>query len=163
MSVEEIGEATAKDPTLQEVMKRISSGNWNNLNSNNGTDQDILKAFGNVSSELTSVDGKIVLRGNRIVIPTVMQNRVVELAHEGHQGLVKTRTLLRSKVWFPRMDSIVDSLVKKCFPCQLVTPTFSHEPLKMTPLPNGPWEQVSIDFCEVSGHYLLVLVVIDDF
>ena len=31
----------------------------------------------------------------------------------------------------------------------------------MTPLPNGPWEQVSIDFCEVSGHYLLV--VIDDF
>ena len=90
LSVEEICEATAKDPTLQEVMKRISSGNWNNLNSNNGTDQDILKAFGNVSSELTSVDGKIVLRGNRIVIPTVMQNRVVELTHEGHQGLVKT-------------------------------------------------------------------------
>ena len=23
----------------------------------------------------------------------------------------------------------------------------------MTPLPNGPWEQVSIDFCEVAGHY----------
>ena len=31
----------------------------------------------------------------------------------------------------------------------------------MIPLPNGPWEQVSIDFCDVSGHY--VLVVIDDY
>ena len=31
----------------------------------------------------------------------------------------------------------------------------------MTHLPNGPWEQVSIDFCEVAGHY--VLVVIDDY
>ena len=31
----------------------------------------------------------------------------------------------------------------------------------MTPLPDGPWQQVSIDFCEVAGHY--VLVVIDDY
>ena len=31
----------------------------------------------------------------------------------------------------------------------------------MTPLPDGPWQQVSIAFCEVAGHY--VLVVIDDY
>ena len=31
----------------------------------------------------------------------------------------------------------------------------------MTPLRNGPWEQVSIDYCEVAGHY--VLIVIDDY
>ena len=31
----------------------------------------------------------------------------------------------------------------------------------MTQLPSGPWEEVSIDFCEVAGHY--VLVVIDDY
>ena len=33
--------------------------------------------------------------------------------------------------------------------------------LQMTPLPNSPWEQVSIDFCEVAGHY--ALVVIDEY
>lgn len=86
---------------------------------------------------------------------------MVELAHEGHQGLVKTRCLLRSKVRFPRMDSLVDSVVKRCVPCQVATPKPSSEPLQMTPLPNGPWEQVSIDFCEVAGHY--ALVVIDDY
>lgn len=37
----------------------------------------------------------------------------------------------------------------------------SREPLKMTPLPSDPWQQVSIDFCEVAEHY--VLVVIDDY
>ncbi|XP_020896027.1 uncharacterized protein K02A2.6 [Exaiptasia diaphana] len=31
----------------------------------------------------------------------------------------------------------------------------------MTPLPRGPWEKVSIDFAEVAGQY--VLVVIDDY
>ena len=58
-------------------------------------------------------------------------------------------------------DSLVDSVVKRCVPCQVATPKPSHEPLQMNPLPNGPWEQVSIDFCEVAGHY--VLVAIDDY
>jgi len=59
------------------------------------------------------------------------------------------------------MDSLVDTIVKRCGPCQVATPKPSREPLQMTPLPNGPWEQVSIDFCEGAGQY--VLVVIDDY
>ena len=86
---------------------------------------------------------------------------LVELAHEGYRRLVKTRNLLRSKVWFPKMDPAVDEVVKKCFPCQITTPKSSREPLKMTPLPEGPWQHVSVDFCEVAGHY--VLVVNDDY
>ena len=103
----------------------------------------------------------LFFRGNRIVIPDALQKRVIELAHEGHQGLVKTRSLLRSKVWFPKMDAAVDQVVKKSFPCQIATPNPSQEPLKLTPLPDGPWQQASIDFCEVAEHY--VLVVIDDY
>jgi len=158
---EEIIEATRKDVTLQEVMRLISTGQWDDLKPVEGVDSRTLKTFANVRDELTSVDGNLILRGSRIVIPDALQKQVVELAHEGHQGLVKTRTLLRSKVWFPRMDSLVDSIVKRCVPCQVATPKPSREPLQMTPLPSGPWEQVSIDFCEVAGHY--VLVVVDDY
>ena len=158
---EDITEATRKDATLQEVMRLISTGQWDNLKPVEGIDPNTLKIFANIRSELTSVDGNLVLRGNRIVVPDALQKRVVELAHEGHQGLVKTRSLLRSKVWFPRMESLVDTIVKCCVRCQVATPKPSREPLQMTPLPNGPWEQVSIDFCEVAGHYFLV--VIDDY
>ena len=161
LSREEIIEATRKDATLQEVMRLISTGQWDNLKAVEGVDPSTLKIFANVRSELTSVDGNLVLRGSRIVIPDALQKPVVELAHEGHQGLVKTRTLLRSKVWFPRMDNLVDSLVKRCVTCQIATTKISREPLRMTPLPQGPWEQVNIDFCEVAGQY--VLVVIDDY
>ena len=61
-----------------------------------GVDPRILRIFANVRDELTSADGKCVLRGYRIVIPDALQKRVVELAHDGHQGLVKTRSLVRS-------------------------------------------------------------------
>ena len=163
LSREEITEATRKDATLQEVMHLISTGQWDNLKPVEEIDPNTLKIFANIRtcSELTSVDGTLVLRGNRIVVPDALQKRVVELAHEGHQGLVKTRSLLRSKVWFPRMESLVDTIVKCFVPCQVATPKPSREPLQMTPLPNGPWEQTSIDFCEVAGHY--ILVVIDDY
>ena len=123
-----------------------------------GVYPNTLKIFANIRSELTPVDGDLVLRGSRIVVPDALQKQVVELAHEGHQGLVKTRSLLRSKVWFPRIDSLVDSVVKRCVPCQVATPKPSREPLQMTPLSNGSWEQISIDFCEVAGHYVLVVI-----
>ena len=108
LSKDDIIKATAQDATLPEVMRLISNGQWNNLKPVNGVEPSTLKIFANVRNELTSVDGNIVLRGNRIVIPDALQKRVIEQAHEGHQGLVKTRSLLRSKVWFPKMDTAVD-------------------------------------------------------
>ena len=138
LSKDDIIKATAQDATLQEVMRLISNGQWNNLKPVNGVDPRTLKIFANVGNELISVDGNIFLRGNRIVIPDALQKRVIELAHEGHQGLVKTCSLLWSKVWFPKMDAAVDQVVKKCFPCQMATPKPSREPLEMAPLPDGP-------------------------
>ena len=55
------------------------------------------------------------------------------------------------------MDNAVDSIVKKCCPCQIATPKPSRETLKMTQLPCSPWHQVSVDFCEVAGLYVLVV------
>lgn len=63
---------------------------------------DILKQYRLVRSELTvSHTDDIILRGTIIVIPTVLQGEVLQLAHKGYQGIVKTNTLLRTKVWLP--------------------------------------------------------------
>ena len=41
-----------------------------------------------------------MLKNSRIVIPRCFEIIVVKLAHIGHQGLVKTKSLLGSKVFF---------------------------------------------------------------
>ena len=50
----------------------------------------------------------IILRQRRIIIPQVLQSRAIQLAHEGHQGLTKTKSLVREKIWFPGIDKLVE-------------------------------------------------------
>lgn len=43
-----------------------------------------------------------------------LQQRVMQLAHEGHQGIAKTKSLLREKVWFPNIDRRVEAMITNC-------------------------------------------------
>ena len=93
----------------------------------------------------------MVLRGNRIVVPCKLRVRAVELAHVGHQGIVKTKRLIREKVWFPGIDRMVKEKVDNCLACQAVTPS---------KLPTGPWKMLAMDFLGPfpSGDYLLIVI-----
>ena len=88
-----------------------------------------------------ATDDDIILRGLRIVNPSCLRAHVVNLAHEGHQGLVKTKALLHEKVWFPKIYELTEHLVKSCIPCQSVVQHHPREPLQMSKLPNAPWQE----------------------
>ena len=58
---------------------------------------------------------------------------------------------------------MTEAAIKRCVPCQAAIPQTTYEPLKMTPLPEAPWCELSTDFYGPlpSGEYLLV--IIDDY
>lgn len=100
----------------------------------------------------------IILKGNKIVLPPSLHQQAIDLAHSGHQGIVKTSSLLREKVWFNGMNKRVEEAVRNCQQCQVSTPTITREPLKMSPLPAAPWVELSADFGQVAnGQYILVI------
>ena len=153
LSVREVRYQTQNDDVLNKVIENLCTGSWDNLD-------EKLKPFEMIKNELTCVNGNLVLRGNRLVIPDSLQQHVIGLAHEGHQGMVKTKMLLRDKVWFPKMDMMCENMIKTCHQCQVVTHVAAREPLKMTRIPEDPWINISVDFAEVSGQY--VLIIVDD-
>ena len=108
-----------------------------------------------------SISNGVILRGTRIVVPEKLKSQMVMLAHSGHQGIVKTKRFLRDSVWFPGIDKKVEELVKGCVPCKATNqdPKPASESLQMSPLPQGPSQELSMDF--PNGDYLLV--VTDDF
>ena len=115
----------------------------------------------NVRDELTVTDDNILLRGKNVVIPASLINQVVALAHEGHQAIVKTKERLRLKSWFPQMNDIAESAVRRCFACQCTQNSKPHlEPMQITDMPGGAWRNLSMDFLGPlpSGEELMVLV-----
>ena len=125
---------------------------WNEIDNlppeHQGANRTELKLFEKVKDELTVNDeSNVVLKNSQIVIPNPLRNRAVTLAHEGHQGLTKTKQLLREKVWFPKIDTWVKREIKKCIPCQANSPEKHPYPLQMSQLPPAPWHTVHTDFC----------------
>lgn len=94
------------------------------------------------------------------MIPEALQQRFLELAHEGHLGEAMMKRRLRSRCWFPRIDVSVEKFVKDCRECLLVSAPVPPEPLSRRKLPNKAWIDVAIDFLGPfpSGEFLLVIV-----
>ncbi len=147
MTREEVKLETKLDTLLQKVITAISLNNW--------TDPS-LERYRRLQDELMVCD-EVILRGNRIVLPQSLHNRAIQLAHLGHQGIVKTKQLLREKVWFPDIDKMVETTIKICLPCQASTQGTSPPPgpLQPTPLPKKAWTNVAVDFV---GPFLIVVI-----
>ncbi len=129
ITLDEIRKQTQEDDQLQAVIKCVRSGNWQPLLCNDSDG----KLFWNIRSELSVMDDNLVLRSSRIVVPKSLRSQSVKLAHIGHQGIVKTKSLIREKVWFPNIDSMVENEVQSCIACQAGK---KRAPLKMTGLPS---------------------------
>ena len=150
MTAEEIDAESAVDEELQEIRNCINTENWDNPN---------CVRFKPVRHELCIL-GNMVLRGNRIVIPQKLRNRVIELGHEGHPGIVQTKQRLRTKVWWPSIDKESEKYCKTCHGCQVVSSPTNPEPIQVTELPQGPWQDIAIDYMGPlpSGHYVFAVV-----
>lgn len=72
--------------TMYAVRKDLRGGIWEEL-----------PKFTYVRQKLANV-GKLVLSGSRTCIPENVQQQVINLAHEGHRGIVKCKQRLRESV-----------------------------------------------------------------
>ena len=161
MSVEEVQSETEKDQTLQKVIEMVRTNNWHSAIPDDTLSKAEIESFRNVKDSLCyNAPKNVLLKDNVLVIPQSLRARVIQLAHEGHQGINKTKALIRSKVWFPGINKAVEAAINTCIPCQVNSTRFETTPLSMTPLPPGPWLHLSIDFCGPlpTGESLLVII-----
>ena len=111
VTMEEIKKAYASDDAMRRIIELLQEGKT-------PTQRDkILTIYCKVWAELSFVED-LVLRHDRIVIPPSFREKIVKIAHEGHLGIVKTKMLLRSKVWIPEMDKLVEKEIQGCLACQ---------------------------------------------
>ena len=153
ITAKEVEKASFVDSEISQIREAVQCSRFDSLS------KDIPGVYRAIRDELCVV-GQLVLRGNRIVVPKDLRDKMLELGHEGHLGIVGTKKNLRAKVWWPGIDSDVEKFVKHCHGCQLTGACLPRDPVRVTELPNGPWEDLSCDLLGPlpNGEYLFVVI-----
>ncbi|UYV70144.1 K02A2.6-like, partial [Cordylochernes scorpioides] len=145
-----IEEETNKDPVLNKLKEYLLE------------DPQLAKKDETMKPFLSKLEIFSILQGcifvdSRAVIPRTCQDQMLKLLHQGHIGINRMKSLARSSVWWPKMDSQIEEFVKECSPCM------HHQtapPAENTPWPrtNQPWQRVHVDHFYFRGDcYLLVV------
>ena len=134
-----IAEETKKDILLSRVYKFTLLGWPDKLR------DESFRPYFSRKSEL-SVDKGCVLWGTRVIIPTSLRTRVIDLLHEEHIGIVRMKSQARAYVWWPHIDSDLERTVKSCFTCQSTRNAPPQAPLHPWTWPESPWSRLHLDF-----------------
>ncbi|UYV66679.1 K02A2.6-like, partial [Cordylochernes scorpioides] len=153
LSLKEIKVCTEQDPVFQKLKEMVQKGVWPYpLN-------EEFKCFYKFKDELSIFDN-LILKGSRILLPSKLIKRVLRIAHETHQGMTRTKQLLREKYFWINMDFDIENLIRNCPICVRNQPLINDQPLQIVPLPSKPWMKLGIDIVGPIGHHY-VLTVID--
>ena len=105
------------DKFLQNLCQRIKNNDWKPLEKVNFDNEtfNLLKRYRKFKDILTiNLDNDIILKDNLIILPEILHKTSVTLAHIGHQGIQKTKALMRSKVFFLGIDNTTENEITNC-------------------------------------------------
>eukprot|EP00731_Ephydatia_muelleri_P020855 Em0013g582a len=151
----QLREATGRDQVLSKVLRCCNQG-WTTKGEE--LKEKNMTPYWHRQTELSTEQG-CLLWGTRMVIPTKLRKQVLEELHEGHLGVVKMKSLARSTVWWPGLDTEIENITRACRGCQEAKQDPKLTPLHPWELPEGPWKRIHIDFAgPVEGKMLLVAI-----
>ena len=144
ISISDLRDATSRDNVLMQLISCIGQSECDNTKE--------LKPFKQIFPELWTCNG-ILMRNDKIIIPSSLYARAIESAYEGHQ-YTKTLQLLRQTCWFPGMNKLVGDYVSSCLACNAASHHNPPVPLEPNFLPDRPWQKLHADFKgPIAGSY----------
>ena len=148
----EINCETRRERILSRVLDYVQRG-WKTNNND-----PLLKGYFMPRNEI-SINHGCLTWGIRVIISMKLRERVLNLLHISHPGIVKMKALARSYVWWPGIDTDIECMVKSCSPCQMQQTAPAKAQLHPSEWPTSSWERIHVDFVgPFLGRMFLVLV-----
>ncbi len=150
--LESLQEETKGDSTLAELTDLIITGWPDSM-------QDLaehLQPYWCFRDELTMLDG-LVMKGNRVAIPTSMRPGTLSRLNDAHQGLTSTLQRARRIVYWPKLQQDITEMIERCDECQRhgkKKPRPSERQITTT----RPMETLGMDLVTFQGQHALVTV-----
>lgn len=90
----------------------------------------------------------LLLKDERIVIPTSIRLEMLDRIHKGHQGVTKCQERAKRALWWPGLSRQIEDLVKQCHKCT-ERRTNMKEPMIPSVVPDRPWQVIGTGICYV--------------
>ena len=144
---------TSKDETLTTLRKYVMNG-W--PKDKNDINPATMPYF-NIRDKI-SVANRLVLKGDRIIVPLSMRKEIKQKIHSGHQGIKKCKARARQALYWPGMSAEITDIVSACSTCQEHRNYHQCKELLQHEVPTEPWIKVGADlFTLKRKNYLLIV------
>ena len=126
----QLGIATRHDPCLSKVVQYSQSG-WP------ASVDESPRPYWRRRHELT-IEANCLLWEMRVVVPASCQSHILQDLLQEHGGMTRMKSVARSYVWWPNLDSEIEALVKACTACQSVKVVPTVAPFHLWVWPSKP-------------------------
>ena len=150
--LDQIKQETTKDPTLKQLKETIVAG-WPDKR------RDLpkqLQPYWAFRDEL-SVEDSLVLKGERVIIPSCLTPSILSKLHEGHQGVEKSKLRAKDCVYWVNINKDLEDTVAQCHICQQHKKSQMRETLLPHEIPTHPWQVLGTDLFQFDGDNYLVI------
>ena len=141
-----------KDETLS-TLKYYTENGWP---SKNKTDRRVAP-YRSIRDEISSHEG-ILLKGNRIIVPTSMRKEIKVILHTGHMGIEKCINSAKISVYWPNILNELENVICNCSTCLTYRNALQREPLIEHDVPDSPWIKVGIDLFSLFHKEYVIIV-----
>ena len=104
------------------------------------------------TQEPYSLNEGFLLHGSRLCVVQDLREKVMYESHSppyvGHRGILATTQAIETYFFWPGMRQDIQDYVTKCIVCHKVKYDRGKSPglLQLLPIPDGPWQSISMDF-----------------
>lgn len=152
-AIDKLQQESMTDVTLQKLKSVILSGWPKHIRDTSSS----VRPYFTFRDEL-SIHDDIILKGDKVVVPTSLQANYVEQVHRGHIGYETSLRRAKDILFWPTMSQDIQKYVQSCSICNSCKPHQQKEPLKSHKVPQQPWSIVATDLFEWNKVNYLVTV-----
>ncbi|CAL4075716.1 unnamed protein product [Meganyctiphanes norvegica] len=109
VTAKDVATATRDDRVYGKLLNAVRAGQANLQDAD-------LKPFASMLADF-HIEQDVLFYGARIIIPTMLQTRLLEELHQTHMGAAKMKETSRKYFWWPKITVQIDDIVKKCLGC----------------------------------------------
>ncbi|KAJ8891923.1 hypothetical protein PR048_004482 [Dryococelus australis] len=104
------------------------------------------------------IESGILFHGQQVIVPASLQSTVLNELHRTHVGIKKMKQIARRYVYWKKIDSNIEHLVRSCSECVAINNSPVKAPSHPWEEPEHNWQQIHIDYVGPykDNHFLVV-------